>query len=132
MADNDYKGIVIRLTEEATRHVRSSKRIMKIINKYAKQESEYNRNEAYDAYSDEDVFKHFDYVLNQMSKELYPFILEDIFQSGKMKIGNILLIDWFEILVKLVLEEKGVEDTLNLLRDLFDTLTDDYDASDYE
>lgn len=132
MADNDYKGIVIRLTEEATKHIRNSKRIMKIINKYARQESEYNRNEAYDTYSDEDVFKHFDYVLNQMSKELYPFILEDIFQSGKMKIGNILLIDWFEILVKLVLEEKGVEDTLNLLRDLFDTLTDEYDESDYE
>lgn len=132
MADNDYKGIVIRLTEEATKCVRSSKRIMKIIKEYGKQESEYNRNESYDTYSDETVFKHFDYVFNKMSKELYPLIKEEIFDSGMMKIEKILLIDWFHLLVKLLWEEKGVEDTLNLLRDLFDTLDDDYDASDYE
>lgn len=132
MADNDYKGIVIRLTEEATKHVRSSKRIMIVINRYARLETEYNSNDDYDTYSDEDVFKHFDDVLKNMSKELCPLIIEEIIESGEMKIEALLLVDWFEVMIKILLEQKQVEDILHILRNIADELSDEYDASDYE
>lgn len=132
MAYKDYNGIIIRLTEEATKHVRSSRPIMKIITRYARQETEYNSSDEYDTYSDEDVFKHFDDALKNMSKELYPLIIEEIFDSGEMKIEALLLIDWFEIMVKLLVEQKQIEDVLHILCNLANDLSDEYDASDYE
>ena len=111
----DYKGISLRFTQLAELRMKESKKIMSVIKKYAKAETEYTHEEM-DNQTELEQYKHLDNVFKNIAEEIYPFVIEEIFEDSKVvNYRSFLLIQWFDILVKLLLEEKDKYDTIYVL-----------------